>query len=283
MTLDALLALEPYWEAVRALYAPFEAGLRSADRPRLPPRDPRRPALQPAPAGRRDRRRRPLRGGRGGLRAGQRAARQHHQGDADEQGRRRPRDLRRLGRDRPRRARARRPSASTCPTRCSTSCAARSAARPAGFPQPFTDARAARPAGSRRRRRPLDAETLEALAGAGAARASRRSPEILFPGPLRDYLEARERHGDVSLLPTAAFFYGLREGEALPVDLAPGVRVIFELEAIGEPDETGMRTVMTRVNGQLRPARRPRPLDRGRRSPRSSAPTPPTRATSRRP
>jgi len=31
------------------------------------------------------------------------------------------------------------------------------------------------------------------------------------------------------------------------------VRVIFELEAIGEPDEYGIRTVMTRVNGQLRP------------------------------
>ena len=29
--------------------------------------------------------------------------------------------------------------------------------------------------------------------------------------------------------------------------------MIFELEAIGEPDEYGIRTVMTRVNGQLRP------------------------------
>jgi pyruvate carboxylase len=75
----------------------------------------------------------------------------------------------------------------------------------------------------------------------------------MFPGPLRDYLSARERHGDVSLLPTSAFFYGLREGDALPIDLAPGVRVIFELEAIGEPDEYAVRTVMTRVNGQLRP------------------------------
>ena len=31
------------------------------------------------------------------------------------------------------------------------------------------------------------------------------------------------------------------------------MRVIFELEAIGEPDESGVRTVMARVNGQLRP------------------------------
>jgi pyruvate carboxylase len=39
----------------------------------------------------------------------------------------------------------------------------------------------------------------------------------------------------------------------MPVDLAPGVRVIFDLEAISEADENGVRTVMTRVNGQLRP------------------------------
>jgi pyruvate carboxylase len=31
------------------------------------------------------------------------------------------------------------------------------------------------------------------------------------------------------------------------------VRLIFELEAIGEPDDRGMRTVLVRVNGQLRP------------------------------
>ena len=40
--------LEPYWEAVRKVYAPFESGPRVADRPRLPPRDPRRAAVQPA-------------------------------------------------------------------------------------------------------------------------------------------------------------------------------------------------------------------------------------------
>ncbi len=53
--------LEPYWEAVRKVYAPFESGLRVADRAGLPPRDPRRPAVQPAPAGHRARPGRPLR------------------------------------------------------------------------------------------------------------------------------------------------------------------------------------------------------------------------------
>ena len=99
---------------------------------------------------------------------------------------------------------------------------------------------------------PLTDEDAAALATPGPARQDALA-RIMFPGPLEDYHAARARHGDVSLLPTPAFFYGLREDEALPVDLAPGVRVIFELEAISEPDENGIRTVMARVNGQLRP------------------------------
>jgi pyruvate carboxylase len=122
---------------------------------------------------------------------------------------------------------------------------------PAGFPQPFTEralrGRAAPPAPE-----PLAATTLEALEHPGRERQVALA-ELMFPGPLRDFQAASERYGDISLLPTSAFFYGLDESEVLEVDLAPGVRVIFELEAIGEADESGMRTVMARVNGQLRP------------------------------
>jgi pyruvate carboxylase len=37
------------------------------------------------------------------------------------------------------------------------------------------------------------------------------------------------------------------------VDLEPGVRLIMGVEAIGDPDERGMRTVVCTLNGQLRP------------------------------
>ena len=37
------------------------------------------------------------------------------------------------------------------------------------------------------------------------------------------------------------------------VDLEPGVRLLIELEAVGEADERGMRTVVATLNGQLRP------------------------------
>ena len=122
---------------------------------------------------------------------------------------------------------------------------------PNGFPQPFTErALSGRPEPPEPP--PFEAEVLAALGEPGPARQDALA-QIMFPGPHRDYLAARELHGDVSLLPTHAFFYGLREDQALPVDLAPGVRVIFELDAISEADENGVRTVMARVNGQLRP------------------------------
>ena len=55
------------------------------------------------------------------------------------------------------------------------------------------------------------------------------------------------------MLDSKDFFYGLRPGKEYAVDLEPGVRLLIELEAIGEADERGMRTVMSTLNGQLRP------------------------------
>jgi len=86
----------------------------------------------------------------------------------------------------------------------------------------------------------------------GPARRAALS-ELMFPGPFRDEREAREQYGDVSVIPTLPFLYGLREDEEHAIDLEPGVRLMVGLEAIGEPDARGMRTVLTRLNGQLRP------------------------------
>jgi pyruvate carboxylase len=76
---------------------------------------------------------------------------------------------------------------------------------------------------------------------------------LLFPGPTKEFEAHREAYGDTSVLGSKDFFYGLRPGEEYTVDLEPGVRLLIELEAIGEADERGMRTVMSTLNGQLRP------------------------------
>ncbi|WP_369240578.1 pyruvate carboxylase [Streptomyces sp. R21] len=76
---------------------------------------------------------------------------------------------------------------------------------------------------------------------------------LLFPGPAKEFETHRESYGDTGVLPSKDFFYGLRPGEEHAVDLEPGVRLLIALEAIGEADERGMRTVMATLNGQLRP------------------------------
>lgn len=76
---------------------------------------------------------------------------------------------------------------------------------------------------------------------------------LLFPGPTREYETHRQTYGDTSVLDSKDFFYGIRPGKEYTVDLEPGVRLLIELEAVGEADERGMRTVMSALNGQLRP------------------------------
>ncbi len=119
---------------------------------------------------------------------------------------------------------------------------------PGGWPEPFrTKALAGRTP------KPvavdLDAEAREGL------RQDRRGTlnRLLFPGPTETFQDSRERFGDVSVLPTRDYLYGLRHGDEHQVDLEEGKRLLFGLQAISDPDERGIRTVMCTINGQLRP------------------------------
>ncbi|MGA8210490.1 MAG: biotin/lipoyl-containing protein, partial [Nocardioidaceae bacterium] len=76
---------------------------------------------------------------------------------------------------------------------------------------------------------------------------------LLFPGPTAEFAESREKYGDLSVLPTTDYLYGLRAGEEHEVDLEEGKRLLLGLQAVSEPDERGYRTVMCTINGQLRP------------------------------
>ncbi|HEX5114468.1 MAG TPA: pyruvate carboxylase [Pseudonocardiaceae bacterium] len=119
---------------------------------------------------------------------------------------------------------------------------------PGGWPEPFrTKALRGRPAA-----RPvaeLSDEDRKELADAPRAALNR----LLFPGPAKEFDAHREQFGDTSVLDSKDFFYGLRPGQEYTVDLEQGVRLLIELEAVGEADERGMRTVVTTLNGQLRP------------------------------
>ena len=76
---------------------------------------------------------------------------------------------------------------------------------------------------------------------------------LLFPGPYKEFTTSRRNYGDLSVLPTVDYLYGLVHGGEHIVELRSGVQLYLGLEATGVPDERGMRTVVTTMNGQLRP------------------------------
>ena len=98
----------------------------------------------------------------------------------------------------------------------------------------------------------LTVEDYAELAKPGATRRAALN-RLLFPGPAREFLSHRMQFGDTSRLSANQFFYGLRRGEEHRVKLDEGVELLIGLEAISEPDERGMRTVLCLLNGQLRP------------------------------
>ncbi|GAA1693316.1 pyruvate carboxylase [Microcella alkalica] len=77
--------------------------------------------------------------------------------------------------------------------------------------------------------------------------------QLLFPQPTQQFLQVREQFGDLSVLSTPDYLYGLKPGVEHVIEIERGVSLFVSLEAIGEPDEKGMRSVMATLNGQMRP------------------------------
>jgi len=119
---------------------------------------------------------------------------------------------------------------------------------PGGWPEPFRT----RALEGRSQARPTEELSEEERTGLVQDRRATLN-QLLFPGPTKEFEEHRSSYGDTSVLSSADFFYGLSSGEEYSVDLSPGVRLLIKLEAVGEADERGVRTVMATLNDQLRP------------------------------
>ena len=99
---------------------------------------------------------------------------------------------------------------------------------------------------------PIGADDAAALEGDSAARREALN-RLLFPAPTKTFEQVRETYGDLSVLDTVDYLYGLRPGVEHVVQIEKGVSLFVGVEAIGEADDKGMRTVMATLNGQLRP------------------------------
>ncbi|MBQ1442380.1 MAG: pyruvate carboxylase [Renibacterium sp.] len=122
---------------------------------------------------------------------------------------------------------------------------------PGGWPEPFRS-KALQGREVKVRDVELSAEDSAGLAGESAIRRSTLN-RLLFAGPTKDFQAVRDSFGDVSVLDTRDYLFGLQQGQEHIIPLGKGVRLIASLEAISDADEKGMRTVMCTLNGQSRP------------------------------
>ena len=122
---------------------------------------------------------------------------------------------------------------------------------PGGWPEPFRS-KVLKGREVRIGVQQLNEEDLAGLAGDTKVRRETLN-RLLFPAPTRQFEQVRELFGDLSVLDTVDYLYGLKPGVEHAVQIGPGVSLFVGLEAIGEADDKGMRTVMTTLNGQLRP------------------------------
>ena len=72
----------------------------------------------------------------------------------------------------------------------------------------------------------------------------------LYPTVYRDYLRHVEEFGDATKeLPTTSFFFGMKQGEEIEVDIEKGKTLYLKLRGISQPDSRGMRKIFFLLNG----------------------------------
>ncbi|EJK86049.1 pyruvate carboxylase [Agrobacterium sp. SHOUNA12C] len=75
---------------------------------------------------------------------------------------------------------------------------------------------------------------------------------LMYPKVFTDYALAADTYGPVSVLPTPAYFYGLKEGGELFAEIEKGKTLVVVNQAMTATDEKGMVTVFFELNGQPR-------------------------------
>lgn len=73
-----------------------------------------------------------------------------------------------------------------------------------------------------------------------------------YPKVTEDAIKVFRQYGDVGVIPTHYFLFGMKPGEETTIEIAPGKTLLIRLLSIGPADEKGMKTVFFKLNGQTR-------------------------------
>lgn len=75
---------------------------------------------------------------------------------------------------------------------------------------------------------------------------------LMYPKVYDDFRDFRNKYGDVSVLPTTAYFHGLKPGEEISIDIEEGKTLFIKLLHVGDPDDKGVRPLTFELNGKAR-------------------------------
>ncbi len=75
---------------------------------------------------------------------------------------------------------------------------------------------------------------------------------LLYPDVYLKFDAFRQAYSDVGVLPTPAFFYGLKSAEEITVDIEHGKTIIVKFLTVGDAHPDGSRTLFFELNGQPR-------------------------------
>jgi pyruvate carboxylase len=75
---------------------------------------------------------------------------------------------------------------------------------------------------------------------------------VMYPEVFAEFTKKVAANGDVSVLPTPAFFYGMKPGQEIALDIEPGKTLFIRMVNIGAVDAEGKRNVNFELNGMGR-------------------------------
>jgi pyruvate carboxylase len=78
---------------------------------------------------------------------------------------------------------------------------------------------------------------------------------LMYPKVFADYADHVRKYGDVSVLPTPVFFYGLSEKDEMAVEIDKGKTLVVRLTGQTEVADEGEVRLFFELNGQPRPMR----------------------------
>ncbi len=76
---------------------------------------------------------------------------------------------------------------------------------------------------------------------------------LMYPKVFVEYAEAEREYGDLTILPTPVFFYGMEAGQEITVIMGRGRALIIRYVGTSAPHDDNQRTVFFELNGQPRP------------------------------